>query len=204
MACGIKIRYYLCGMANLTHPALAPLKQRFPGTKFLVAEFRGQTTVIVPKVAILEVCTFLRDDPVLRFDQLTDLSATDYLNYPGAKHRFSVNYILSSLPNNQRLFLKCYLDPTRDTAPGTAPSDENALETGDPGLVIDSVIGVWPGADWMEREAYDLMGIIFRGHPDLRRIFTWNGFGSHPLRKDYPVRGVGERERYKIVARDGA
>ena len=63
---------------------------------------------------------------------------------------------------------------------------------------------VWPGAEWMEREVYDMLGIIFVGHPDLRRILTWNAFGSYPLRKDYPLRGVGEREKYKIVAREGA
>lgn len=191
-------------MATPQHPALALLKQRFASTKFFVAEFRGQVTVVVPKAAILEVCAFLRDEPSLKYDQLTDLSATDYLNYPGAKHRFSVNYILTSLPNNVRLFLKVYLDPMLDTAPGTAVSDEAAVDGGDAGLVVDSVTGVWPAADWMEREAWDLMGIAFRGHPDLRRIFTWNGFGSHPLRKDYPLRGVGEREAFKIVARDGA
>lgn len=196
-------------MANLpTHPALAPLKAAFPGTKFKVASFRDQVTVVVPSPAIKSVCMFLRDDDQLRFDMLTDLSVTDYLKYPGATDRFSVNYMLSSLPNNNRLWLKVFLNPTRDTSPSTAPGselrDETALETCDPGLVIDSVYPVWPAADWMEREAYDLMGIVFRGHPDLRRIFTWNGFGSHPLRKDYPLRGIGERERYKIVTRDGA
>jgi NADH-quinone oxidoreductase subunit C len=70
--------------------------------------------------------------------------------------------------------------------------------------MVPSVTSVWPGAEWMEREAYDLLGIIFTNHPDLRRIMTWNGFGSYPLRKDYPLRGVGERESYKIVTREGA
>ena len=79
-----------------------------------------------------------------------------------------------------------------------------ALEKSDPGLRIDSVTGVWPGAEWMEREVYDMFGIVFLGHPDLRRILTWNGYGSYPLRKDYPLRGVGERENYKIVTREGA
>ena len=80
--------------------------------------------------------------------------------------------------------------------------DEEVIEKGDPGLKIDSVCPLWPGAEWMEREAYDMFGIIFVGHPDLRRILTWNGYGSYPLRKDYPLRGVGEREDYKIVTRD--
>ena len=82
--------------------------------------------------------------------------------------------------------------------------DEEVVAKGDPGLKVDSVTGVWPGAEWMEREVYDMFGIIFIGHPDLRRILTWNGFGSYPLRKDYPLRGIGERENYKIVTRQGA
>ena len=82
--------------------------------------------------------------------------------------------------------------------------DEEAIEKGDPGLKVPSVTGVWPGAEWMEREVYDMYGIIFTGHPDLRRILTWNRYGSYPLRKDYPLRGVGEREDYKIVTREGA
>ena len=87
---------------------------------------------------------------------------------------------------------------------GSDVRDENAIDQGDPGLKVDSVTGVWPGAEWMEREVYDMLGILFVGHPDLRRILTWNGFGSYPLRKDYPLRGIGERERYKIVTREGA
>jgi NADH-quinone oxidoreductase subunit C len=71
-------------------------------------------------------------------------------------------------------------------------------------LTLDSVSGVWAGAEWMEREVYDMLGIVFRNHPDLRRILTWSGYGSYPLRKDYPLRGVGERENYKIVTREGA
>jgi NADH-quinone oxidoreductase subunit C len=165
---------------------------------------RGMITVVVPRENILAVCTFLRDDPDLRYDMLAELNSVDYLNYPGAAHRFGVNYGLTSISRNNRLWLKVYLDPTQTTAPKTAPRDEDILEKGDPGLKVDSVCGVWPGAEWMEREVYDMHGIIFIGHPDLRRILTWNGFGSYPLRKDYPLRGVGERENYKIVTREGA
>ena len=189
---------------TINHPALAPLKAQFPDTKFLVAEFRDMVTVVVPREAILRVCTFLRDDPTLRYDMLAELNGVDYLNYPGAQHRFAVNYGLTSVPNNNRLWLKVFLDPERDTAPGHDVRDEHAVEQGDPGLKLDSVAGVWPGAEWMEREVYDMLGVIFVGHPDLRRILTWNGFGSYPLRKDYPLRGVGERENYKIVTREGA
>jgi NADH-quinone oxidoreductase subunit C len=189
---------------TITHPALPPLKANFPDTRFLVGEFRDMVTVVVPREAILPVCTYLRDDPALRYDMLAELNGVDYLNYPGAKHRFGVNYGLTSTPNNSRLWLKVYLDPTQDTAPGTAVRDEQALDQGDPGLKLDSVTGVWPGAEWMEREVYDMLGVIFVGHPDLRRILTWSAFGSYPLRKDYPLRGVGERENYKIVTREGA
>ena len=115
-----------------------------------------------------------------------------------------LNYGLTSIPNNNRLWLKVFLDPEQDTAPGTALRDEDQFEYGDPGLRVDTVTTVWPGAEWMEREVYDMFGIVFMGHPDLRRVLTWNGYGSHPLRKDYPLRGVGERENYKIVTREGA
>ena len=189
---------------TINHRALSPLKVQFPDIKFLVGEFRDMITVVVPREDILRVCTFLRDDSTLRYDMLAELNGVDYLDYPGARHRFGVNYGLTSVPNNDRLWLKVFLDPERDTAPGSDVRDEDAIESGDPGLKLDSVTGVWPGAEWMEREVYDMFGIIFFGHPDLRRILTWNGYGSYPLRKDYPLRGVGERENYKIVTREGA
>jgi NADH-quinone oxidoreductase subunit C len=188
----------------INHPALQPLKSQFADTRFLVGEFRDMVTVVVPREAMVRVCTFLRDDPTLRYDMLAELNGVDYLHYPGAQHRFGVNYGLTSIPNNNRLWLKVFLDPTRDTSPGNDVRDEEAVEKGDPGLMLDSVCGVWPGAEWMEREVYDMFGIVFVGHPDLRRVLTWNGFGSYPLRKDYPLRGVGERENYKIVTREGA
>jgi NADH-quinone oxidoreductase subunit C len=190
---------------TITHPALGPLKSRFPEVKFLVGEFRDIVTVVVPRENIREVAQFLRDEPELRYDMLCELNGVDYLGYPGATHRFAVNYGLTSVDNNNRLWLKVFLDPTMETGPKTnSPRDEDVLEEGDPGLKVESVCSVWPGAEWMEREVYDMYGIIFVNHPDLRRILTWNGFGSYPLRKDYPLRGVGEREDYKIVTRDSA
>ena len=189
---------------SIEHRALKPLKERFPDAKFLVGEFRDMITIVVPREKLLDVCTFLRDDPGLRYEMLAELNGVDYLNYSGAQHRFAVNYGLTSVSNNNRLWLKVFLDPTGDTSPGTAPRDEKLDEAGDPGLKVDSVCGVWPGAEWLERETYDMFGIIFVGHPDLRRILTWNGFGSYALRKDYPLRGVGEREDYKIISREGA
>jgi len=189
---------------SITHPALEPLKSRFADTKFMVGEFREMVTVVVPREKIAAVCTFLRDDPALRFDMLAELNGADYLGYPGASQRFAVNYGLTSVSRSNRLWLKVFLDPQRDTSPGQDLRDEEVAKKGDPGLMIDSVTGIWPGAEWMEREVYDMFGIIFVGHPDLRRILTWNGYGSYPLRKDYPLRGIGERENYKIVTREGA
>jgi NADH-quinone oxidoreductase subunit C len=180
------------------------LKEKFPQVKFLAAEFRGMVTVVVPRVNLLEVATFLRDDPAQRYEMLAEVNGVDYLNYPGAEHRFAVNYGLTSVSHNHRLWLKVFFDPERETGPGTALRDEKVVAEGDPGLKIDSVTSVWAGAEWLEREVYDMLGIIFVGHPDLRRILTWNGFGSYPHRKDYPLRGVGERENYKIVTREGA
>jgi NADH-quinone oxidoreductase subunit C len=161
-------------------------------------------TVVVPREQIVPVAVWFRDDPGQHYELLSELNGVDYLNYPGAAHRFGVNYGIVSVEHGVRLWLKVFLDPTLDTSPGTAPRDEEIGEKGDPGLRVPSVTGVWPGAEWMEREVYDMFGIIFTGHPDLRRILSWNGFGSYPLRKDYPLRGVGERENYKIVTREGA
>jgi NADH-quinone oxidoreductase subunit C len=189
---------------TIEHPALAPLKARFPAG-LRVGEFRDMVTVVVPREQLLDAARFLRDDPTLRYDLLAELNGVDYLNYPGAKDRFAVNYGLTSVARNNRLWLKVFLNPQRDTAPGADTlRDEEVFEKGDPGLMIPSVTGIWPGAEWMEREVYDMLGIIFTGHPDLRRLLTWNGYGSYPLRKDYPLRGVGERENYKIVTREGA
>ena len=192
---------------TIEHPALNPLKAHFPDTRLLVGEFRDMVTIVVPREKISPVCQFLRDEPSLRYDFLADLNGVDYLGYPGATNRFAVNYGLTSTSHNNRLWLKVFLDPTLDTAPNTPQTllrDEEVVEKGDPGLKIDSVTPIWPGAEWMEREVYDMLGIIFLNHPELRRILTWNGFGSYPLRKDYPLRGVGERENYKIVTRTSA
>ncbi len=192
---------------TIEHPALQPLKAAFADTRFFVNDFRDMVTVVVPRERIAGVCKFLRDDRALRYDMLAELNGVDYLNFPAARHRFAVNYGLTSVERNNRLWLKVFLDPTQDTAPRSSPSllrDEDVIEKGDPGLKLDSVTSVWPGAEWMEREIYDMYGIIFVDHPDLRRILTWNGYGAFPLRKDYPLRGVGERENYKIVTREGA
>ena len=179
----------------IEHTALKPLKEKFPSTKFLVGEFRDMVTVVVPREDLRAVATFLRDDHGLRYEMLAEVNGVDYLNYPGASHRFAVNYGLTSVSRNERLWLKVFLDPERDTAPGTAPRDEKVVEEGDPGLKVDSLAPVWAGESGWSGRSTTCSASSSSAIPDLRRILTWNGFGSYAHRKDYPLRGIGERER---------
>ncbi len=123
----------------------------------------GDATALVEASKIALVMRFLRDDPDTSFDMLTDLTAVDYLGEP---QRFEVVYHLYSVAKNRRLRVKARL-------PESAPE-------------IDSLCELWASANWMEREVWDLYGIRFRGHPDLRRILLYEEFQGHPLRKDYP------------------
>ncbi len=189
---------------KITHPAFEPLKAAFPDITFRANEFRDMITLVIPRERLLEVARFLRDNEKTKFDFLAELNGVDYLGMSGMEGRFAVNYGLTSTHYNNRLWLKVFLSPEQDTAPGKDVMDEDAVAKGDPGLKVPSVCSIWPGAEWPEREVYDMLGIIFVNHPDLRRILTWNGYGSYPLRKDYPLRGIGERENYKIITREGA
>ena len=128
--------------------------------------FRGETSLAVDRGSIVALCEFIRDDEALAFDFLSDLCGVD--RHPAAP-RFEVVYHLYSVRHGHRLRLKV------------------ALEEEDP--VIDSVTGVWETADWHERECFDLFGIRFRNHPDLRRILLPDDFEGHPLRKDFPLEG---------------
>jgi NADH-quinone oxidoreductase subunit C len=128
--------------------------------------------------------TFLRDDPRTRFEQLCDLTCVDYLNFPEAEDRFGVVYSLLSLSLNHRLWVKVFVN--------------------DPHPEIPSVTSIWHGAEWMEREIFDMYGIRFSGHPDLRRILMPANFAAFPLRKDYPLTGQGERESLPVVTRETA
>jgi NADH-quinone oxidoreductase subunit C len=180
---------------KLDHPTLPVLKAAFPDITFRVSEFRGQVTVIVPRERIKDVCRHLRDDPNCAYDMLTDVTAVDYLNYPAPQPaRFAVVWQLASYPKETRLRLKAYLEPSLDTS---------GIEA-DPELVVDTVTDVWPTAEWLERETFDMFGIRFKGHPDLRRILMWKDFPGHPLRKDYPLRGRGEREEHRVMGRHSA
>ena len=135
---------------------------------------RGQLTLEVAAADLVAACTRLRDDPSLAFTILIDLIGMDYEGFAGWEgERFAVIYSLLSIEHNMRVRLR------------VACADEDFP-------AVDSVIGVWPSANWYEREAFDLYGIVFKGHPDLRRILTDYGFVGHPFRKDFPISGYVE------------
>jgi NADH-quinone oxidoreductase subunit C len=142
------------------------VKQKFPGSILDVATFRGETALHLRAEDVLAICRFLHDDPEMTFDFLTDLCGVDY--HP-REPRFQVVYHLCSMRTRLRLRLKVSL-------PGESPR-------------VSSVFSVWKAANWLEREAFDMYGITFDGHPDLRRILLTPEWEGYPLRKDYPLRG---------------
>ena len=146
-------------------PPVDRLKEKFPASIHEAKMFREEWTVTVSKEEIYEICKFLCSDSDLQFRFLTDLCGVDF--FPQTP-RFEVVYLLCSIKNKQRLRLKAKVGE---------------------GESIRSVETVWKAANWLEREAYDLFGISFENHPDLRRILLWDGYEGHPLRKDYPVEG---------------
>jgi NADH-quinone oxidoreductase subunit C len=140
------------------------IKAQFPDAVQEIIEFRGEVTVVVMASRIEEIALYCRDTEGLEFNQLSDLSGND--TFP-QEPRFGVSYWLYSLVYGHGLRLKVY-------APGDNP-------------VVPSVTGVWQGANWLEREIYDMFGVTFEGHPDLRRILMPYDWQGHPLRKDYPL-----------------
>jgi len=150
------------GETNLT---VNRLKEKFSTSILGVTEFRDEITITVPKEEIIEICKFLYTASDLQYHLLTDLCGLDF--YPETP-RFGVVYLLYSFKNNQRIRLKVRVGETES---------------------IRSVESIWNVANWYEREAYDLFGIHFENHPDLRRILLWDGYEGYPLRKDYPVEG---------------
>lgn len=189
-------------MSDIAEHLAERLRSRFAAQIEQCIVHAGQVTAVVPASALLEVAVALRDDPELAFGQLVDLCGIDYLqhgqadwetsdtasssgfsrgvqsrvfaaeNAIGEAGRYAVVYQLLSLRHNRRLRLRVY-------AEGEPPR-------------VDSVVDVWAAADWYEREAFDLFGILFDGHPDLRRLLSDYGFVGHPFRKDYPL--IGEVE----------
>jgi NADH-quinone oxidoreductase subunit C len=169
------------GAGQNPHAATRELLARvFGAGTFGTAQFRDNLRLYVPKERLLEVLRVLKEQG--GFALLAELGGVDYLGYPGAaRARFEVHYVLLNLETTERLIVKAGVD--------------------EPDLTLPSVVGLWPGADWMEREVYDMYGITFTGHPDLRRILMPEEFTAFPLRKDYPLRGRGERHNFPRLTR---
>ena len=148
------------------------LRSRFAGKFDECFMNVGQLNFVVKKENLIEICTALRDEAEFAFEEMIDLCGVDYSEYAGGDwdgERFAVTYQLLSIKNNHRLRVRVFAD--------AEPPQ------------VASVVGIWNGANWFEREAFDLYGIIFDGHPDLRRILTDYGFVGHPFRKDFPLCG---------------
>ena len=148
---------------------LARLQERFGAAVLATHADHGDHTALVDLRALFEVLQFCRDDPALRFDMLMDFTAVDYLTYPGREEapRFEVVYHLYSVPHNHRIRIKAGVE---EDAP-----------------VVPTAVPLWPIANWLEREVWDMYGLRFTDHPDLRRLLLYEQFEGHPLRKDYPV-----------------
>ena len=177
---------------------IEPVRQRFPDAVAASHTYRGDATVVLRREFLVDVARFLKEDPALQMNYLMDLTAVDYSVFgrrpapaffassgvpvrlspqipdkdtwpgPPGHARFAVVYHFFSAAHKHRLRL-------------VVPVEEAHAE-------VDSVTSLWPGANWLEREVWDMFGIVFRGHPDLRRILMYDGFEGHPLRKDYPVK----------------
>ena len=160
-------------MTNMaeTNRAVMRLKEKFASSLLEIKEFRGEVTVTVKKEDIIAICKYLKEE--LGYNMLTDVTAVDYY---GKTPRFMLVYNLYSIPAKDRIRIK-------------APVDESDTS-------IASATCLWNSANFLEREVFDLFGINFTGHPDLRRILMADDWVGHPLRKDYPLQGPG-REPYK-------
>jgi NADH-quinone oxidoreductase subunit C len=146
------------------------IEEKFAGQVLAITTHAGQVSVSLKKEMIKDVCHYLRNEPSLRMDHLADLTAVDFSTYPGdSGPRFEVVYNMISTVYRHRIRLKVRL-----------PEDDPR---------IDTVSSVWHTANWHERETFDLMGIKFDGHPDLRRILLPEDWEGHPLRKEYPLKG---------------
>ena len=159
---------------------ITALTAKFTG--LAVSEFRGDTRVVAPKDLLLAVMRHLKTEG--KFDLLVDVTCVDYLNYRDARDRFGLAYPLANTITNERILVRCFVN--------------------EPDLTVPSMVPLWSGANWVEREVYDMFGIIFDGHPDLRRILMPEEFTAYPLRKDYPMQGRGERHNFPVLKRNQA
>ncbi len=170
-------------MSTTTEPhalTLATLSKVFGDGVFSTSQFHDNFRLFVPASRLMDLLQILKDR--CGFGMLAELGATDYLGYPmWTRCRFEVHYVLRNLETAERLVVKVGVD--------------------DPDPLLPSAVPLWPGADWMEREVFDMFGIRFRGHPDQRRILMPDEFTAYPLRKDYPLRGRGERHNVPRLTR---
>jgi NADH-quinone oxidoreductase subunit C len=153
---------------------------RFPAVT--TTEFRGDLRAAVPSSEVFDLLKLLKNER--GFDLLNDITCVDYLNYRDATDRFGLVYIVTNTTTNERLIVRTFLN--------------------EPELVVPTATTLWEGANWMEREVWDMFGITFAGHPDHRRILLPDEFTAHPLRKDYPMQGRGERHNFPVITRESA
>ena len=146
------------------------------------SQFRDQTRLLVPASQLLDVARYLQEQHA--FDLLVDITCVDYLHYRGATDRFGLVILLANTTESLRLTLRVMLN--------------------EPSPTVASLTPLWQSANWLEREVWDMFGIHFEGHPDLRRILLPEEFTTHPLRKDYPLQGFGERHNFPVIRRSEA
>jgi len=147
------------------------LKEKFPDTDFEIRKYKGELTISFDKKYIVEVCKFIKEDSELEFLLCEDITAVDWAR---RKNRFTVVYHVFSIKNKFRIRLEADVDESEDNERWN----------------IDSVSSVWRTANWQEREVYDMYGITFNNHPDLRRMYMPEEFEHYPLRKDFPLMGI--------------
>jgi NADH-quinone oxidoreductase subunit C len=159
---------------NLKELISQKLQEIFSHTQFEISEYRDELTIKLDQKFIVEVCTFLKSDPELEFLLCEDVTAIDWAK---RKNRFTVVYHLYPFKHKFRICLK-------------ADALETENSSGEKNWSVDSITSVWASANWYERETYDMYGIHFNNHPDLRRMYMPEDFEYHPLRKDFPLMGI--------------
>jgi NADH-quinone oxidoreductase subunit C len=162
--------------------SVSALKAAFGDLK--VSEFRGDTRVVVPAEKLFDALKLLKEQQ--GFDLLVDITCVDYLSYPSnedgsVRDRYGLVYLVTNTTSGSRLTVRAFVN--------------------DPDPVVRSVVSLWAGANWMEREVFDMFGVEFEDHPDLRRILLPDAFVAYPLRKDYPLQGRGERHNFPVLRR---
>jgi len=156
------------------------IEAKFPDEILEGPALESENAVSVKSNKILKILEYCRTDENMKFNFLTDLTAVDFLEFKTSE-RFAVIYVLRNTESMEQLIIRAFLSAQEE---------------------IDTVSDVWYSAEWLEREVWDLFGIKFKGHPNLKRILMPDDYEGHPLRKDYPLKGRGERDSFKIVQRD--